>query len=79
VVCVSCWTAVEELLEASSMVEFRSSVVIVPVKVGEAPSVLVAMAVAIASNSTSISVPRTTLLALPDSKESLAVKLVVLE
>lgn len=61
------------------MVEFRSSVVIVPVKVGEASSVLVAMAVAIASNSTSISVPRITLLALPDSKESLAVKLVVLE
>ena len=51
--------------------------VTVPVKVGEAMFDLVATAVAILSNSSSISAPLTILLALPEGNESFAVKLVV--
>ena len=58
---------------------FRSTVgiVTVPVNVGLAMSALVADAVAILSNSVSISVPLTILLALPEGKLSLAAKFVV--
>lgn len=49
----------------------------VPVNVGLAASALLVIAVAMLVYSASISVPRTTLFALPEGRESLAAKLVV--
>jgi hypothetical protein len=79
VVCVSAKGVMTAALLASSIVVARAAVVTIPVNVGEAPSILVAIAVDISSNSVLSSVPFTTLEGFPDRSASLAAKLVVLE
>ena len=78
VVCVRVNGVMTAALLASSIVVASVAVVTVPVNVGEAPSILVAMAVDMSSNSVLSSVPFTTLEGLPDRSASFDAKLVVL-